>query len=164
MEALKELDVPTFGKRFKVHTAIQVLREECGYQSIRNRMSIASFLNCSTSDERFRHSLLQSSPTNTSPTSRYSNPIYNRQSYHSNLISATTANKHYRRSRSRSQRRSNNSNSTLYQHEDDDEEDDEEEGDLVSIKSNIPNTMIDSPGHKNVNTTLPIICVTPIQI
>lgn len=29
MNSLKELDVPTFGKRFKLHAAISVLREEC---------------------------------------------------------------------------------------------------------------------------------------
>ncbi|KAI8055602.1 uncharacterized protein B0P05DRAFT_560663, partial [Gilbertella persicaria] len=32
MNALKELNVPTFGKRFKLHTALTMLRKECGYQ------------------------------------------------------------------------------------------------------------------------------------
>lgn len=83
MEALKELAVPTFGKRFKIHTALNVLREECGYQTIsipsNNRMSIAS----STYSEHQRHE----SPTSPN-SSRYSNPLYHRQSpsYHSNLI------------------------------------------------------------------------------
>ncbi|KAI9485645.1 MAG: hypothetical protein EXX96DRAFT_476512 [Benjaminiella poitrasii] len=38
MNSLKELDIPTFGKRFKLYTAIDMLREEYGYPSSR-RMS-----------------------------------------------------------------------------------------------------------------------------
>lgn len=90
MEALKELDVPTFGKRFKVHTALNVLREECGYPIIpssNNRLSQSSSIYSSTNESK-------SSPTSTttpSPnSSRFSNPIYNKQSstasYHSNLM------------------------------------------------------------------------------
>jgi hypothetical protein len=140
MEVLKELDVPTFGKRFKVHTAINVLREECGYQVIKSgnsRMSIVSS-NCSD-DTGFRHSSISPanisrtskfrhssiSPTNISPTSRFSNPSCNRQcSYHSNLIT-TAADRHYRRTSQRA------SNSILKNGEDDEE-------DFVSIQSNIP--------------------------
>ncbi|KAF1796268.1 hypothetical protein FB192DRAFT_1467096, partial [Mucor lusitanicus] len=85
MTSLKELDIPTFGKRFKLHTAINALREECGYQPT-NRMSITS--STYSTDSRF---LQQKSPTSssTSPSSaRYSNPIYTRHSasYHSNLV------------------------------------------------------------------------------
>lgn len=87
MEALKELAVPTFGKRFKIHTALNALREECGYQVIaipsHNRISIAS---STYSEEKFHH---QRHESPTSPnSSRYSNPIYHRQtsSYHSNLM------------------------------------------------------------------------------
>lgn len=82
MDSLKELDVSTYGKRFKIHTALNVLREECGYQITNpaNRMSVTS----STYSDDFRLQQRHQSPT--SPTaSRYSN---NRQSssYNSNLI------------------------------------------------------------------------------
>ncbi|KAG1120815.1 hypothetical protein G6F42_012667 [Rhizopus arrhizus] len=85
MNSLKELDIPTFGKRFKLHTAINALREECGYQPT-NRMSVTS--STYSTDSRF---IQQKSPTSssTSPSSaRYSNPIYTRHSasYHSNLV------------------------------------------------------------------------------
>ncbi|EPB83337.1 hypothetical protein HMPREF1544_09927 [Mucor circinelloides 1006PhL] len=85
MNSLKELDIPTFGKRFKLHTAINALREECGYQPT-NRMSVTS--STYSTDSRF---IQQKSPTSssTSPSSaRYSNPIYARHSasYHSNLV------------------------------------------------------------------------------
>ncbi|GAN11606.1 conserved hypothetical protein [Mucor ambiguus] len=96
MNSLKELDIPTFGKRFKLHTAINALREECGYQPT-NRMSITS--STYSTDSRF---LQQKSPTSssTSPSSaRYSNPIYTRHSasYHSNLV---TLDKQHQRRRS----------------------------------------------------------------
>lgn len=85
MNSLKELDIPTFGKRFKLHTAINALREECGYLPT-NRMSVTS--STYSTDSRF---IQQKSPTSssTSPSSaRYSNPIYTRHSasYHSNLV------------------------------------------------------------------------------
>ncbi|KAK4511887.1 Glyco_hydro_15 domain-containing protein [Mucor velutinosus] len=96
MNSLKELDIPTFGKRFKLHTAISALREECGYQPT-NHMSITS--STYSTDSRF---LQQKNPTSssTSPSSaRYSNPIYTRHSasYHSNLM---TLDKQHQRSRS----------------------------------------------------------------
>ncbi|CAO3616286.1 unnamed protein product [Mucor fragilis] len=96
MNSLKELDIPTFGKRFKLHTAINALREECGYQPT-NRMSITS--STYSTDSRF---LQQKSPTSssTSPSSaRYSNPIYTRHSasYHSNMV---TLDKQHQRRRS----------------------------------------------------------------
>lgn len=83
MESLKELDVPTFGKRFKLHSAIIALREECGMQSPgRNRLS-SSY----SDDQRFHH---QRSPSHSPSSARYSSPMYNKNSfsYHSNLTSA----------------------------------------------------------------------------
>lgn len=93
MNSLKELDIPTFGKRFKLHTAINALREECGYQPT-NRMSITS--STYSTDSRF---IQQKSPSSssTSPSSaRYPNPIYTRNSasYHSNIV---TLEKHHKR-------------------------------------------------------------------
>jgi hypothetical protein len=88
METLKELDIPTFGKRFKVHSAISALREECGYQPS-NPMSITS--STSLEDQRFHQR------SSTSPSSiRFPNPIYNQQStsYPSNLV---VMEKHYKR-------------------------------------------------------------------
>ncbi|KAI8988119.1 hypothetical protein BDF20DRAFT_832992 [Mycotypha africana] len=42
MGSLKELDVPTFGKRYKIHTAIQILRNECGLKNQPKRVSVCS--------------------------------------------------------------------------------------------------------------------------
>ncbi|KAI8878418.1 PH-domain-containing protein [Backusella circina FSU 941] len=42
MNALKELDVPTFGKRFKIQNAINILREEWSSRKSQNRISVAS--------------------------------------------------------------------------------------------------------------------------
>ncbi|KAI7902689.1 uncharacterized protein BX663DRAFT_510139 [Cokeromyces recurvatus] len=44
MNSLKELDVPTYGKRFKLFTAIKTLREEYGYRPAQ-RMSDSYFIN-----------------------------------------------------------------------------------------------------------------------
>ncbi|KAI8386807.1 hypothetical protein BD560DRAFT_443409 [Blakeslea trispora] len=41
MDSLKELNIPTFGKRFRLYTAINLLKEEYEYQCC-NRMSTAS--------------------------------------------------------------------------------------------------------------------------
>jgi hypothetical protein len=80
METLKELDIPTFGKRFKVHSAISALREECGYQPL-NRMSITTSSYSEDQCFRQRSSTLPSSIPS-------SNPDFNRQStsYPSNLV------------------------------------------------------------------------------
>ncbi|KAG2229100.1 hypothetical protein INT48_003203 [Thamnidium elegans] len=95
MDSLKELNVLTFGKRFKIHTALAILRDECGYQlaSPVNRMSMTS----STYSDDLRFHQRHQSPT--SPTvSRYHSPINHRQSssYHSNLIME----RHHHRQRS----------------------------------------------------------------
>ncbi|KAI8890156.1 PH-domain-containing protein, partial [Backusella circina FSU 941] len=42
MNSLKELDIPTFGKRFKVQNAINALRDEYFHQMGHSRMSVAS--------------------------------------------------------------------------------------------------------------------------
>lgn len=87
MDSLKELDVATYGKRFKVLTAINVLRDECGYQIANpaNRLSVTS----STYSDDFQ--------TPTSPTaSRYSSHRPS-SSFHSNLI-------HEKHQRSKSER------------------------------------------------------------
>lgn len=84
MDSLKELNVVTFGKRFKIHTALAILRDECGYQSTNpvNRMSMTS----STYSDDLRFHQRHHSPT--SPTVSRFYPINERQSssYHSNLI------------------------------------------------------------------------------
>ncbi|KAI9268478.1 hypothetical protein EDC94DRAFT_514032 [Helicostylum pulchrum] len=83
MDSLKELNVLTFGKRFKIHTALTILRDECGYQlaSPVNRMSMTS----STYSDDLRFHQRHQSPT--SPTaSRYHSPINHRQSSNVALI------------------------------------------------------------------------------
>ncbi|CEP14218.1 hypothetical protein [Parasitella parasitica] len=96
MNSLKELDIPTFGKRFKLHTAISALREECGYQPT-NRMSITS--STYSTDSRLTQHKTPATSASTSPSSvRYStNPVYARDSAsnHSNLMALE---KHHRRS------------------------------------------------------------------
>lgn len=82
MESLKELDIVTFGKRFKVYNAIVALREECGLHSPNSshQMSINTLV---YPDDH------QRSPTTTPPTSaRYSSPSSypkNSSSYYSNF-------------------------------------------------------------------------------
>ncbi|KAI8640458.1 hypothetical protein BD408DRAFT_419749 [Parasitella parasitica] len=94
MNSLKELDIPTFGKRFKLHTAINSLREECGYQPT-NRMSITS--STYSTDSRLTQQKTPATSASASPSSvRYStNPIYVRDSA-SNYSSLVTLEKHYR--------------------------------------------------------------------
>lgn len=97
MESLKELDVPTFGKRFKLHGAIVALREECGMQSPNrnNRLSITS--SSYSDDQRFQH---RRSPSHSPSSARYSSPMYTKNSfsYHSNLTSADKYNHQSRKS------------------------------------------------------------------
>lgn len=71
METLKELDIPTFGKRFKVHSAISALREACRYQLL-NNMSITS--STYSKDQRLHQSLMLPKPM------RFSKRICNQQS------------------------------------------------------------------------------------
>ncbi|KAG2207479.1 hypothetical protein INT47_004227 [Mucor saturninus] len=88
MDSLKELDVTTYGKRFKVLTALNLLREESGYHITNptNRMSVTS---STYSTEDFQ------SPISPTP-SRYSNHRPS-SSFHSNLI-------HEKHQRSKSER------------------------------------------------------------
>ena len=79
MGALKELDVPTYGKRFKVHNALNALREECGHQITvlppTHRLSIAS----STLSEEPSRTSLQSPTSPKSANSPASQPTMKHQ-------------------------------------------------------------------------------------
>lgn len=88
MDSLKELDVSTYGKRFKLLTSLNLLREESGYHitNTANRMSVTS---STYSTDDFQ------SPISPTP-SRYSNHRPS-SSFHSNLI-------HEKHQRSKSER------------------------------------------------------------
>lgn len=115
MESLKELNVLTFGKRFKIHTALTILRDECGYQSANpiNRMSLTS----STYSDDLRSHQRHHSPI--SPTVSRHGLGNNRQSvsYHSNLM----IERHYNRPRNELL-----SPKKQYEEEEDEEEEEEE--------------------------------------
>lgn len=93
MESLKELDVPTFGKRFRLHGAIMALRDECGMQPSNNHRNRLSMTSSSYSDDHHRQRSSSHSPSS----ARYSSPMYakNSFSYHSSL---TNADKYQRKS------------------------------------------------------------------
>lgn len=110
MNALKELDVPTFGKRFKIQNAINILREEWFSRKSQNRISIAS---STLSDIRKKARSTIISPS--------------QLSFATSNCKCTLPNCCYSHRENRSYNNRSNKMRTIHYEEEDEDEDDEDE-------------------------------------